>query len=115
MRLKPGTGGKNSGINFEYTSVDAARLGWSIKQIMQEQILPLRRRFEAVAKCWEQLLPAELARHCKIVHLSQGRLKIEADSPSYLYELKLRSSQILEQLQKFCPSAGIKTINFILG
>lgn len=106
---------KKTDTNVNYATGGAVKIGDSVKQFVQEQILPMRQKFEAVTECWSQLLPADLSKHCKIVELTRGRLKVKACSPSYLYELQLRRSEILEQLQKLCPRAKIKTIKFVVG
>lgn len=94
---------------------EAIKISESLDKIMQEQILPLRKRYEMITQLLDKLLPAYISRHCKIVQVSDGYLKIETDSPSYMYELQLRSSDILEQIKSFCPGIKIKKIKFTLG
>lgn len=90
-------------------------LGEMVSELMTRQITPRHARFASVVELWSQLLPDELYRHCRIAEISGGRLKITVDSPSYLHELRLRSSELLEQLQRDCPRAGIREIKFIVG
>ncbi|MHC4074860.1 MAG: DciA family protein [Planctomycetota bacterium] len=87
------------------------RLGQMLQAYMAG-ISPKQARFSAVKKIWTQLLPAELQRHCRITDISGGQLKIEVDLPAYIYELKLCSSELLEQINSQCPRAGIKQIKF---
>ncbi len=92
-----------------------ARLGDTIRQLMDNQVSPQQARFGPVAELWGQLLPAELQRHCKIVALQGGQLKVQVDSPSYANELRWCCSELLEQIQQQCPRAKIKGIKFIVG
>jgi hypothetical protein len=82
---------------------------------MENRISPQQARFGPIARLWNQLLPDELHRHCKIDGISGGRLKVLVDSPAYLYELQLCSSELLGELQRQCPRAQIKKIKFVVG
>ena len=93
----------------------ATRLGDTVKQLMKNRILRRQGRFGSVVGQWSQLLPSELSRHCKIVDISAGRLKVLVDSPSHMYELRLCSAELLKRLQQQCPRAQIKEIKFAIG
>jgi hypothetical protein len=91
------------------------RLGDTVQRFMAEQVSPRQARFGAVAELWGQLLPAELCRHCEIVDISGGQLKVCVDSPAYKYELQLCSSELLEELQQQCPKARLTEIKFVVS
>ncbi len=91
------------------------RLGDTVQQFMAEQVSPRQARFGAVAELWSQLLPAEFYRHCEIVDISGGQLKVRVDSPAYKYELQLCSSELLEELQHQCPKARLTEIKFVVS
>ena len=91
------------------------RLGDTVQRFMAEQVSPRQARFGAVAELWSQLLPAELCRHCEIVDISGGQLKVRVDSPAYKYELQLCSSELLEELQQQCPKARLTEIKFVVS
>ncbi|HEW79949.1 MAG TPA: DUF721 domain-containing protein [Phycisphaerales bacterium] len=91
------------------------RLGDAVEQLMETSVSPRQARFGPVAELWNQLLPAELCRHCKIDDISGGQLKVLVDLPPYMHELRLCSSELLEQLQLRCPRARIKEIKFVIG
>ena len=93
---------------------DAARIGESLLKVLEERILPERRRFEKVLDIWSRLLPVELSRHSRIVGLSGGKLKVEVEAPSYAAELRWSSSEILGQLQQECPGEKVKVIEVVL-
>jgi len=92
-----------------------AKLGEAVKQLMEDWISPQQSRFEEIAELWDELLPAELRKHCRLDDISGGLLKVLADSPSHLYELQLCSAEFLEELQKECPRARIKKIKIVPG
>jgi hypothetical protein len=91
------------------------RLGDVVQQLLADQISPRQARFDAVAEMWNQILPAELCRHCEIVDISGGQLKVQVDSPAYKYELQLCSSELLEDLQQQCPKARLTKIKFVVA
>jgi hypothetical protein len=90
----------------------AARLGDIAKELMENRISPKQAKFGSIPEIWNQLLPEELHRHCKISDISGGQLKVLVDSPAYKYELQLCSSELLSELQQQCPRAHIKKIQF---
>ncbi|UCG47660.1 MAG: DUF721 domain-containing protein [Phycisphaerales bacterium] len=93
----------------------AVSLGQVVSQLMAEQISPRQARLCEVADLWGRLLPSSLHEHCRIVDISRGLLKVEVDSPSYLYELQLCSEELLEELQRQCPGARVKRIKFVVA
>ncbi|MHC4425482.1 MAG: DciA family protein [Planctomycetota bacterium] len=96
-------------------SYSAVRLGQAAQQLMAEQISPRQARFSEVAEVWSQLLPAEMCRHCEIVDISGGQLAVQVDSPSYMYELQLCSSELLKELQQHCSKARLTKIKFVVA
>jgi hypothetical protein len=91
------------------------RLGEVVQNFMTTCVSPRQARFGAVAELWGRLLPAELCRHCEIVDISGGQLKVRVDSPAYKYELQLCSSELLEELQQQCPKARLTEIKFVVS
>jgi len=94
---------------------EIVRLGKITEQLMDRWISPRQTRWAAVVQLWGRLLPAELGRHCEVVDVSGGQLKVLVDSPAYASELRLCCSELLEQLQRQCPRAKIKEIRFVLN
>jgi hypothetical protein len=93
----------------------AVKLGEVARELMEKRISPRQARFGSIPEIWRQLLPDELRRHCKIVGIWGGRLKVLVDLPAYKYELQLCSADLLSELQQQCPRAHIKKIQFIVG
>ena len=94
---------------------EAVKLGDILTKLMDKRLSPRQAKFEAITELWQQLLPANLCQHCKIVDMSNAELKVSVDSPSYANELRWCSSELLEQLQQRCPRARIKKIKFTVG
>jgi len=90
-------------------------LGDVLNGFMEKRVSPQQSRFGLIVEAWNQLLPAELCRHCRIDGISGGRLKVLADSPSYMYELQLLSSELLEELGRQYPAARIQEIKIAVG
>jgi hypothetical protein len=92
-----------------------ASLGQVAQQLLDERISPLQARFIEVAEAWSRLLPVELYGHCEIVDISGGQLTVQVDSPSYVYELQLCSSELLEELQRQCPRVRLTKIKLVVA
>lgn len=96
-------------------SAGPAAIGGIVTELMEKRISPRHERFDMVSGLWQQLLPVELGQHCRLAQIKGGLLKVLVDSPAYMYELQLCSSELLEQLQHRCPRAGIIQIKISLG
>ncbi len=94
---------------------EAVRLGDVTRELMENRISPQQAKFGPIAEIWNQLLPEELRRHCKIAGISGGQLKVLVDLPTYMYEMQLCSSELLSELKRQCPRAHIKKIKFVVG
>jgi hypothetical protein len=93
----------------------AVSLGDVLSKLMENRVVPRQSRAELISQAWRMLLPSELRRHCRIVDIAGGRLKVIADSPSYMYELKLLSCELLIELTRRYPRARIKEIKVAVG
>jgi hypothetical protein len=96
---------------FDRTS----KMGDVVQTFVTRWVSPRQARFGAVVEVWSQLIPAELHKHCEIVDVSGGQLKVRVDSPSYRYELQLCGSELLEELQQQCPKARLTEIKFVIA
>jgi predicted nucleic acid-binding Zn ribbon protein len=96
-------------------SYSAPTLGQVAQQLVEKRISPLQARFSEVAEFWSRLLPVELGGHCEIIDISGGQLIVQADSPSYVYELQLCSPELLKELQRQCPKVRLAKIKFVVG
>jgi len=89
----------------------AVRLGEVLKEMMDRRIQPQQEDFSAVDKVWGELLPPQLLEHCRITGFCGGKLTVAADSPAYMYEMQLVSSELLKQLRR----ASVEKIRVILA
>ena len=96
-------------------SYDAVSLGRVAQQLLAERILPQQAKFSQIDEVWRELLPTELHAHCEVVGISGGQLDVQVDSPSYVYELQLCSSELLAELQRQCPRVRLTRIKFTVG
>lgn len=92
-----------------------AKVGDVAQMFVTKWVSPRQARFSAVIEVWSQLIPAELSKHCEIVDVDSGKLKVRVDSPSYKYELQLCSSELLKELQQQCPRVRLTEIKFVIA
>ncbi len=94
-----------------------ALLADALANVMEAGHAGISKRYEAASRlsdAWAQLLPPALVQHCRVLDLSGGLLTVEADSPSYLYELRISSHQLVEHLRQSCPAAKVRAIKVVL-
>jgi len=111
--------GKQKDSNVRWRSEPAlqtpVRLGDTIRELMDYWISPQQVKFKSVVELWSELLPDGLHQHCRITEISAGQLKVLVDSPSYMYDLQLFSSQLLAELRRRCPKLRIKGLKIALS
>jgi len=93
----------------------AVRLGEVVQRLMVEQIAPMQSRFGGLAQAWGETVPGEVGRHCEIVEVAGGQVKVRVDCPAFMYEMQLCRMELVEELQRRCPEARIKRIKFVVG
>jgi hypothetical protein len=89
-------------------------IGDAVKQLMDNHVSPRQDAVDSIIELWRRILPAEFVQHSRIADISSGRLKVQVDSPSYMYELQLCSSGLLGEIQRQCPKVRLKEIKFVL-
>lgn len=95
-----------------------APLAEALAEVMEPRRTGITQRYEAASRLsevWAQLLPEEMARRCRIVDLAAGLLTVAVDSPSYMYELRISSNQLVEHLKRECPEAKLKAMKITLA
>ena len=93
----------------------AVSLGDVLSELVKSRVSPQQARFRLITEALSRMLPTELCQHCRIAGISGRRLKVLADSPSYMYELQLLSGELLKELDRQCPQARIQEIKFAVG
>ena len=71
------------------------------------------KRQRRIVDLWEEMLPRELAKRCRLVSLLRGVLKIEVETGPYMFEMQSISQSLLEKLQQNCPGAGVDSIKLV--
>jgi len=94
---------------------EVEKLGDVLAVLMESKIAPEQEQFSSVYEIWQQLLPPELCKHCRIDSISKGQLKVLVDSPSYMYQLQLCQTDILAGLRSQCPQFRITRLKFAAG
>lgn len=102
-----------SAVKWQYrTRRTTERLGGKAEVYLKKN----KSRFEKntqVVDAWEGLLPKGLSEHCNISEISGQTLKLEVDPGSFMHELKIISSELIEHLRQACPRCGIKKITLL--
>ncbi len=92
-------------------------LGDAIAEVMECRGGSILQRYETASQMClllPQILPPELAQHCRVADFSGSVLTVEADSPAYMYELRMSCHQLIEHIRREHPEAGIRNIRFKL-
>jgi predicted nucleic acid-binding Zn ribbon protein len=68
---------------------------------------------EDVVRTWNEVAGAETARHTRPVGFVDGILTVQADSTAWARQLQLMRSQILTEIIRRFPEAGVENVRFI--
>jgi predicted nucleic acid-binding Zn ribbon protein len=67
----------------------------------------------SVPDAFDQIAGDSLAQNCRIESIMAGVLKVRANPGPYMFELRTRAGQIVEQLKQQCPSSNIREIKLV--
>jgi len=81
-----------------------------LNKFVDEGVSPRYKRFSKASEIWNEMLPYELAKHCKLDGIDGGRLRVVVDKPSYRYELEMCKHEILKRLNQEYPRVKVKEI-----
>ena len=68
---------------------------------------------EDVVRTWAEVAGDDTARHTRPVAFTEGTLTVQADSTAWAKQLQLMRSQILSEIVRRFPEAGVDGIRFI--
>jgi predicted nucleic acid-binding Zn ribbon protein len=68
---------------------------------------------EDVVRTWDEVAGANTAQHTRPVAFSDGTLTVQADSTAWAKQLQLMRAQILSEVVRRYPEAGVQGIRFI--
>ncbi len=94
---------------------EAQLLGDVLRTVMDERVCARYEQAERLRRTWLQVVPAHLAGHCRIEDFAAGVLKIAADSPAYMHELRLAKKELCGQLNSLAPRCSVKDIKVVIG
>jgi hypothetical protein len=64
---------------------------------------------------WDEILPPELAEHCRIEEFSADLLKVIVYGPVYMHELRLCKEELCDELNSGVPGVKVKDIRLSIG
>ncbi|SIT85619.1 DUF721 domain-containing protein [Microbacterium sp. RU33B] len=68
---------------------------------------------EDVVRSWEEVAGEDTARHTRPVAFTDGTLTVQADSTAWAKQLQIMRAQILSEIVRRFPAAGVESIRFI--
>lgn len=74
-----------------------------------------QKKFGSVVELFEDILPIDLRKHCKLADTRNGELKIIVDSPAHRQELQWCADALIEEINKRSPRARISRIKTTIG
>src|SRR3989304_4279345 len=88
-----------------------------VRHIIEKVLKKLNpRNKERLNKLWETAAGPELSRHARAASLRKGRLTVEVENSSWLYEITVRHKpRLLKELQAGLGEKKLKEIRFRLG
>jgi len=99
MPFAPGRDPKGLG---DVLSALTRQSGWDTQLAKEDLVLQ-----------WEQVTGSETARHAHPVALSDGLLTVQCDSTAWAKNLQLMRGEIVTQLMRHFPDAGVQNVRFI--
>jgi predicted nucleic acid-binding Zn ribbon protein len=91
------------------------KLSDTVQRLMDSRISPARTKLRPVIELWNQMLSADMQKHCRIAGLKGRVLEVTTDSPSYGHELRLCSEELIREIQQNCPASKVEKIKFVIG
>jgi len=82
---------------------------------MDERVCARYEQAERLRQSWLEVVPAELAAHCRIEEFAAGVLKVVVDGPAYMHELRLAKRELCDQLNSLAPRCAVKYIKIVIG
>ncbi len=83
------------------------------KQFRQEIEGPYK-QVSVIVAAWEEQVPPELSRHCRLESLRRGVLRVAVDSSEHLYELDRLLREGLEATLQRAHRGGLRRVQLVL-
>ena len=88
---------------------ETAKVGLSAKNYLHLKSRQLEKNAEVV-DIWQDILPQPFYEHCKLAKISAGAMYIEVEPGTYMHQMQMMITELLEEIQGRCPYSGIKKI-----
>jgi len=102
----------NRAMKLRRKEAKSNSIAGEMKLFLRSVARPARRNV-SVPDAFEQIAGDILAQNCRIESLTAGVMKVKVRSGPYMFELRTRAGQIIEQLKQQCPSSNIREIKLI--
>lgn len=89
-------------------------VGDLVASLMKDIVEPHKTRLDPLVEAWRETVPPGLRPHCAVKALTGSQLLVHVDSSADMYELQLCTQDLLEELKRRCPQAGLRTIKLTL-
>ena len=97
-------------LSWQYRPVSRlAKAGDVAGQYMDNRARSLTKN-TAIVDTWNETLPVGLREHCRLAEVKNGVLEVEVEPGVYMHELRLVSSELLEEIRSRCGRAAVKKI-----
>ena len=80
-----------------------------------ERLAPVHTNANSITEAWDMILPPNLRQHCRVGAITGGTVKVVADAASYMYELQLCKDELLAELRRLCPGAGVRRLQIAMA
>ena len=103
----------NRTIKFRRTRTESnSSIASELKRFLKGVARPARRNV-SIPDAFGQIAGDGLAQNCRIESLTAGVMKVKVKSGPYMFELRSRAGQIMEELKQQCPSSNIREIKLV--
>ena len=86
-----------------------SRLGANANAYLQKRHRQLKKS-AAVVDVWQEVLPQQFYEHCSLARITGSSIYVEVEPGTYMHEMQLLNTELLEHIRDRCPNAGIKKI-----
>jgi len=93
---------------------DPSRMAEALEGFV-ERLAPVHASASSVTEAWDVILPPNLRQHCTIGAITGGTIKVIVDAASYMYELQLCKDELLAELRRLCPGAGLRRMQIAMA
>jgi hypothetical protein len=76
---------------------------------------PMQKKNTTVEQVWDDILPDSLKKCCKCAGIKAGKVHIKVASPVYMYQLQIRSTELVQKMNEVAPRLKIKELKLSIG